>query len=113
MHGWVQERTIEEETLQGLLYVELGVKDDEPEADGECVVAGASLEEVADGGQGGVVGLLGLDGREMRSVSRSAGGWLALWRSWGLRGGERRGHRRGQRRGVQRMCKTTPGAGGC
>lgn len=53
--GW---RTIEEETLEGLLYVELCVEDDESEADWECVVAGASFEKDADGIQGCVVGLL-------------------------------------------------------
>lgn len=55
MNGCTDERTIEKKTLQSLLYVELDVKHDKPEADGKCVVAGASFEEVADGVQGGVV----------------------------------------------------------
>jgi len=57
-HGCMGWRTVEKEALEGLLYVELCVEDDQPEADGESVVAGAAFEEAADGIQGGVVGLL-------------------------------------------------------
>lgn len=61
----MNERTVEQEALQGLLYVEFRVKYDEPEADGECVVACAAFEEVADGVEGGVVRFLGLYWWEM------------------------------------------------
>jgi hypothetical protein len=44
---------VHEETGKGLLDTELCVEDDESEADGEGIVAGAALEKLADGGEGG------------------------------------------------------------
>lgn len=58
-------RTIEKKALQSFLDVQLCVQHDKPEADGKCVVAGASFEDVTDGIQGCIVGFLGQDGREM------------------------------------------------
>ena len=81
MDGWG--RTIEQQTLEGLLYVELCVEDDEPEADGEGVVAGAALEEAADGAEGGVVcGDVG--------GGPVSGRGPPLWGAGGLGGGEGR-----------------------
>lgn len=62
--AWVDERgkrensrinTIEEKTLKSLLDGELRVEDDEPEGDGEGVVAGVATEKAADGGDGKVM----------------------------------------------------------
>jgi len=47
--------TIQEETLEGLLDIELCVEDDEAEGDRECIVAGVALEKVADGVDVGIV----------------------------------------------------------
>lgn len=46
---------IEEKTLESLLDGELRVEDDEPEGDGEGVVAGVATEKAADGGDGKVM----------------------------------------------------------
>ena len=57
--GW-GERTVQEETLEGLHDVELCVEDDQPEADWECVVTRVALEEVADGVEACIVDLEGI-----------------------------------------------------
>lgn len=59
------ERTIEKKALQSLFDVQLCVEYDQPEADGKCVVAGASFEDVADGEQGSIMGFPRLYGRGM------------------------------------------------
>lgn len=58
-------RTIEKETLESLFYIQLCVEDDEAEADGEGIVGGVALEEGADCGEGGVMGVLGGIGRDV------------------------------------------------
>lgn len=51
--------TVEEEALEGLFDGELGVEDDEPEADGEGVVASVTSEEVSDSGDAVFVEVVG------------------------------------------------------
>ena len=66
--------TVEKKTLEGFLDLELGVEDDEPEGDGEDVVAGSALEIVSEHVQRIIVALLILDWRQMRwSASASEG----------------------------------------
>lgn len=62
--------TVLEHDAEGLLDHELRVEDDQPEADGEDVVAGPALEEGADGGEGGLVRLCG---RRLRVDGRGGG----------------------------------------
>ena len=66
--AWVDEKrkrqerrtnTVEKETLKSLLDGELCIEDDEPERDGEGVVAGVATEKAADGGDGEVVEVVG------------------------------------------------------
>jgi len=57
---------VEQETLESLLHTELGVEDDEPKRDGECVVRGVVLEEGTDASEGGVVPFSRGIRREMR-----------------------------------------------
>ena len=66
--------TVEKKTLEGFLDLELGVEDDEPEGDGEDVVASSALEIVSEHVESIVVALLILDGGEMRSRASAGGG---------------------------------------
>ena len=61
--------TIEQKTLEGLLNLELCVEDDEPEGDGEDVVAGSAPEVVSEHVERIVVALLILDRRQVGSVA--------------------------------------------
>ena len=55
--------TVKKETLEGFLDLELGVEDNEPEGDGEDVVAGSALEIVSEHVERIIVALLILDWR--------------------------------------------------
>lgn len=54
-----QGNTIEKKTLEGFLDIELCVEHDEPETDRKGIIGGVTLEERANGGKSGVVGVLG------------------------------------------------------
>ena len=48
-------QTIEQRALKGLFHVQLGVENDKPAADWECVVECAALEDVVNRVQSDVV----------------------------------------------------------
>lgn len=64
--------TVEKKTLESLSDLELCVEDDEPEGDGEDVVAGSALQVVSEHVERIVVALLILDWRKMRSCASAA-----------------------------------------
>ena len=64
--------TVEKETLEGFLDLELRVEDDKPEGDGEDVVAGSALEIVSEHVERIVVALLILDRGQMRGRASSS-----------------------------------------
>ena len=82
--------TIEEEALEGLLDLELGVEDYEPEADGEGVVGGAALEVVPDSRESSIVAFLG-EGGQMGDGAGAARGATPA-HSGGVVGGESCAH---------------------
>ena len=65
--------TIEQETLESLLDVELCVENNESERNGESVVACMRLEKVADGDDGGIVSVLRMGHRLAARRGPSAG----------------------------------------
>ena len=66
--------TVEKKTLEGFLDLELRVEDDEPEGDGEDVVAGSAFEIGSEHVERIVVALLILNRRQMRSSASAGGG---------------------------------------
>ena len=66
--------TVKKKTLEGFLDLELRVEDDEPEGDGEDVVAGSAPEVVSEHVERIVVALLILDRGQVRSVAFAGDG---------------------------------------
>ena len=77
--------TVEKETLEGFLDLELCVEDDKPEGDGEDVVAGSALEVVSEHVERIIVALLILDRGQMRgsASARESAASVHSGRGWG------------------------------